>query len=408
MDGITVVESAALITETSYGGIVWQQFRKNLPAVLGLWCVVILFLLATYAPILCMDHPLIYYAGGQISFPLFQTLFNRLLWENGVDVFFNLIMALSPLYVVWLILFRRSLFKTLLRLAILHVVVFLFVIPEAYPGRPNPLYVKRPILNYTAEIKLQKAKGEKVFALFPPIAFHYRSTNPSESVAPPSSKHLLGADKQGRDVLARMLYGVRISLTIGVVAVSIYVLIGVLLGALSGYFGGWIDILISRAIEVMICIPTFFLILALAAIIQQRSIFHVMIIIGITSWTGVARLVRAEFLKLKNLEYAQAALALGLPRWRIIFRHILPNALAPVLVTATFGVAGAILIESSLAFLGLGDVTAPSWGETLNQGRLEQQIWLILWPGLAIFFVVSVFNMVGEGLRDALDPKLRK
>ena len=204
-----------------------------------------------------------------------------------------------------------------------------------------------------------------------------------------------------------MLYGTRISLTIGVVAVSIYVFIGVVLGAVAGYFGGWIDSWISRAIEVMICFPSFFLILTLAALIEERSIFHVMVIIGITSWTGVARLVRAEFLKHRELEYAQAALALGIPRYRIIFGHILPNAISPVLVTATFGVASAILVESSLSFLGIGDPSAPSWGETLNAGRNEQKLWLILAPGFAIFFVVSVFNLVGEGLRDALDPKLR-
>jgi peptide/nickel transport system permease protein len=208
-------------------------------------------------------------------------------------------------------------------------------------------------------------------------------------------------------VFARMLYGIRISLTIGVVAVGIYVAIGIVLGALAGYFGGWVDIAVSRLIEVMICFPTFFLILTLAALIQERSIFHVMVIIGVTSWTGVARLVRAEFLKHKNLDYTQAARALGIPTWRVLFIHILPNAIAPVLVSATFGIAAAILVESSLSFLGIGDLTVPSWGETLNAGRVEGKLWLILAPGLAIFFVVTVFNLVGEGLRDALDPKLR-
>jgi peptide/nickel transport system permease protein len=168
-----------------------------------------------------------------------------------------------------------------------------------------------------------------------------------------------------------------------------------------------VDIVVSRFIEVMICFPSFFLILTLAALIQERSIFHVMVIIGITSWTGVARLIRAEFLKHKNLDYAQAALALGIPKGSIIFQHILPNAIAPVLVSATFGVASAILIESSLSFLGLGDITVASWGETLNTGRLENKLWLILAPGFAIFAVVTLFNVVGEGLRDALDPKLK-
>ena len=205
-----------------------------------------------------------------------------------------------------------------------------------------------------------------------------------------------------------MLYGTRISLTIGIVAVLIYVSIGIVLGALAGYYGRWVDHWISRLIEVMICFPSFFLILTIAALIEKRSIFHVMLIIGLTGWTGVARLIRAEFLKQTSLDYVQAARALGLSELRIIFRHILPNALAPVLVSATFGIAAAILIESSLAFLGVGDPSVASWGETLNTGRTEHKLWLVLAPGFAIFFVVSVFNLVGEGLRDALDPRLRR
>jgi peptide/nickel transport system permease protein len=243
--------------------------------------------------------------------------------------------------------------------------------------------------------------------VFPLRPFSYRATDPARSVRPPDRTHWLGTDKEGRDVFARMVYGTRISLAVGVVAVSLYVAIGVVLGALAGWFGGRVDLVISRAIEVMICLPTFFLILALVALVQERSIFHVMAIIGVTSWTGVARLVRAEFLRQRDLDYVQAAVALGVSTRRILFVHMLPNALGPVLVSATFGVASAILVESSLAFLGLGDVSVASWGETLNAGRLEGKAWLVLVPGFAIFFVVSAFNLVGEGLRDALDPKLR-
>ena len=206
----------------------------------------------------------------------------------------------------------------------------------------------------------------------------------------------------------RMIFGTRISLTIGLVAVGIYILIGVILGSCAGYFGGFVDLMISRLIEVMLCFPTFFLILTLSALIHERSIFHVMLIIGLTRWPEVARLVRAEFLKLKNMDYVQAAISLGFSKPRIIFGHILPNALGPVIVTAVFGIASSILIESSLSFLGLGDVTAPSWGEILSQGRQEFKLWLILAPGFAIFFVVSVFNLVGEGLQDAMDPKQRR
>ncbi len=392
----------------TYAAIVWQQFRKNRPAVFGMWCVIILFLLATFAPLICMNQPLYFASNGRVSFPVFQSLFNRNIWENSVDIFFNLLLVLSPVYLLGLFLAKGHRLWLGARLPVLHFLLFLCILPASIFGWKNPLYIQKPIIQYDVLLQNAHEQGRNVRAIFPPIPYHYRQTNPNISGDPPSRQHLLGADKQGRDVFARMLFGTRISLTIGVVAVSIYVAIGIIFGALAGYFGGMIDLVISRLIEIMFCIPTFFLILTLAAMVERRSIFHVMAIIGVTSWPEVARLVRAEFLRLKELEYSQAALALGLPRRRVIFRHLLPNALAPVLVTATFGVAGAILIESGLSFLALGDITVPSWGELLNQGRLEQKIWLIMYPGLAIFFVVSVFNLVGEGLRDALDPRLRK
>jgi peptide/nickel transport system permease protein len=287
-------------------------------------------------------------------------------------------------------------------------VTFALLAPQRFGPLENPFHYSSAVVNYRVRAEELTAGGRPPFAVFPPLRYSYRETDPTRSLLAPSAEHWLGTDTAGRDVFARMLYGTRISLTIGLVAVALYVAIGIVIGALAGYFGGWVDTLLSRLIEVMICFPSFFLILTLAALIKERSIFHVMLIIGVTSWTGVARLVRAEFLKHKGLEYAQAARALGIPVRRIIFGHILPNASAPVLVSATFGIASAILVESSLAFLGVGDASVASWGETLNAGRLEGRIWLILAPGLAIFFVVTIFNLVGEGLRDALDPKLRR
>ena len=220
--------------------------------------------------------------------------------------------------------------------------------------------------------------------------------------------HLLGVDKSTRDVAVRLLYGTRISLTIGVIAVSIYVTIGIILGALAGFFGGRVDMGIQRLIEIFMALPTFFVIITLAAFLEEPSIFHIMLIIGLLRWTGVARLTRGEFLRLRNQEFVLAATALGYPTWRIIFEHVLPNAVAPVLVSATFGVASAILLESTLSFLGLGDLSAPSWGQTLAEGYASGAWHLILAPGFAIFVTVSLLNLVGEGLRDALDPKLRK
>lgn len=224
----------------------------------------------------------------------------------------------------------------------------------------------------------------------------------------PSAAHWLGSDEQGRDVLSRLIYGSRISLSIGFVAVSIYVIIGILMGALAGYYGGWIDIIISRLIEVMYCFPTFFLILALLAFIGP-NIYNIMIIIGLTSWPGIARLVRGEFLKLRGREFVLASMALGASDMRIIFRHLIPNSLAPVLVSATFGVASAILVESSLSFLGFGvPPHVPSWGDILSQSREFMDIawWLAVAPGAAIFLTITAYNVVGEGFQEAINPKM--
>jgi len=400
--------------QSSYTEVVLRELRKSRTTVVGLWCIALLVLLAVYAPLLSLDQPILWDAGRGVSMPLFPALFNRLLFENSIDVFFNLLLVLSPLYVAVGLFVRGARArrfggraKVLGALSLVHLAVFSAVAPEQFGPLPNPLHRSSHVVAYRIRADELAAAGQAPRAIFPLHRYGYRETNPEESVQPPSRRHPFGTDTEGRDVLARMIYGTRVSLTIGVIAVAIYVAIGVVLGALAGYFGGLIDSVISRFIEVMICFPSFFLILTLAAVIEKRSIFHVMAIIGVTSWTGVARLVRAEFLKHRELEYTQAAVALGIPTRRIIFRHILPNAIAPVLVTATFGIAAAILVESSLSFLGIGDLSVASWGETLNTGRAEGKPWLIIAPGLAIFFVVTVFNLVGEGLRDALDPKLR-
>lgn len=399
----------------SYGAMVWSELRKNRLSVFGLYCIAVLFFLAIVAPLVSMSQPLVFADGDGVRFPFLGALFNRLIFESAVDIFFNLLLVLGPVYFGWYWFRTRSFGRTFTakharvigRLAAFHAVLFVAMTPESVGPVENPLHVSRPVINYRAEASRFRWEERAPFAVFPPRPYGYRDTDPAHGVEPPSRAHWLGTDAEGRDVFARMLYGTRVSLTIGVVAVGIYVALGVFLGAMAGYYGGVVDLAVSRVIEVMICFPSFFLILTLAALIQERSIFHVMVIIGITSWPGVARLVRAEFLKHRGLEYAQAAVALGIPTRRIIFGHILPNAMAPVLVTATFGIASAILVESSLSFLGIGDLTVASWGETLNTGRLENKLWLILAPGFAIFFVVTVFNLVGEGLRDALDPKLR-
>ena len=226
---------------------------------------------------------------------------------------------------------------------------------------------------------------------------------------PPGTLYLFGTDDLGRDVLTRILYGARISLLVGFVAVGIATFIGILLGAMAGYYGRWVDAVIMRFVDIMLCFPTFFLILAVIAFLEP-SIWNIMIIIGLTSWMGVARLVRAEFLSLRERDFVLAAQAIGARDLRIIFRHILPNAISPVLVSATLGIAGAILTESALSFLGIGvQPPTPSWGNMLIAGKqtLGTAWWLSVFPGLAILVTVLGYNLLGEGVRDAMDPRIR-
>jgi peptide/nickel transport system permease protein len=228
-------------------------------------------------------------------------------------------------------------------------------------------------------------------------------------LVPPSGTHLFGTDQLGRDVLSRMIWGARISLKVGFVATGIAILIGAVLGAVSGFYGRWVDAVIMRFVDIMLCFPTFFLILAVVALLEP-SIWNIMIIIGLTGWMGITRLVRADFISLKERDFVLAARAIGASDLRIIFIHILPNAMASILVAATLGIAGAILTESALSFLGIGvQPPTPSWGNILTAGKDNIDIawWLSLYPGMAILVTVLGYNLLGEGIRDSLDPRLR-
>jgi peptide/nickel transport system permease protein len=227
---------------------------------------------------------------------------------------------------------------------------------------------------------------------------------------PPSTRHLFGTDQLGRDVLSRMLFGARVSLAVGFVSVGIAATIGILLGAAAGYHGGLVDAVIMRLVDLVLVFPRFFLLLAVLAFLKP-SIWTIMAVIGLTGWMGVARLVRAEFLALKEREFVLWSQAVGAGAFRIIWRHILPNAMAPVLVAMTLGIPAAILTESGLSFLGLG-VQPPhaTWGNMLTEGKdtIELAWWLSVYPGLAILVTVLAYNLFGEGIRDALDPRLRQ
>lgn len=248
------------------------------------------------------------------------------------------------------------------------------------------------------------------FKIFPPVAYSYSEYNLEEILIPPGRRHIMGTDEKGRDLAARMIYGTQVSLLVGFIAVAIYVAIGIIIGSLAGYYGGWVDLVISRFIEMVICFPTFFLILTILAL-WGPSMVSVMVVIGITGWPGVARIVRGEFLKLREMDFITASRAIGARDWRIIIRHMLPNALAPVLVTASFGVASTILIESSLSFLGLGvQPPTPSWGQILSNSNqfLDIAWWMTIIPGFAIFLTITSYNLIGEGIQEAIDPKKRR
>lgn len=251
-----------------------------------------------------------------------------------------------------------------------------------------------------------------IAALFAPLIATHDPTaiNSTSVLTPPSKECLFGTDSLGRDIFSRIVYGSRISLSIGFVAVGIAAVIGVFFGAIAGYYGGRLDVIVMRFVDLMLCFPTIFLILAVIALLEP-SIFNIMVVIGATSWMGMARLVRAQVLTLKERDFIAASKVMGAKDSWIIIRHLMPNAAGPVLVSATLGIGGAILIESALSFLGIGvQPPTPSWGNILMDGRSTLGVawWLTVFPGLFILFTVLSYNILGEALRDILEPRLKE
>jgi peptide/nickel transport system permease protein len=248
-----------------------------------------------------------------------------------------------------------------------------------------------------------------VTVLGPQIApYDFAAQNVRSSLNPPSSEHWFGTDQWGRDILSRVIIGSRVSLSVGIVAVAILISIGTILGASAGYYRR-LDIPLMRFVDIMMSVPQFFLLLTMVALFGS-TLLNTMLVIGLTSWMGTARLVRGQFLSLREKEFIEAARCIGVPTWRIITRHLLPNTLSVIIVQASLYMSNAILIESSLSYLGLGaQPPTPSWGNMLFQGRdfMRQAWWNTVFPGLAIFVTVMAFNLLGDGLRDALDPRLR-
>ena len=332
----------------SYWAFVRRQFRKHRFGRFSVWVVMLIVAVAVFADFLANDKPLVASRNGEVMFPVVKQYavdLGMAEWEG------------EYMTIDWRELdYEWSVFP---------------IVPYA-PG--------------TTDKNLISLKDRA-----------------------PSSAHWLGTDGIGRDVMAGLIHGSRYALAIGIVAMSLALFIGIILGAIAGFFGGITDMVISRLIEVFITFPVFFLIITIVAMVEQGSIELLMLLIGLTGWTPVARFMRGEVLRVRNLDYVNAATALGYSTPRVIFRHVLPNAIAPVMIYAAFGIVGAILLESALSFLGFGvPPTVVTWGSVLYKARESTYSWwLAVFPGLIIFITVSAFNFIGDALRDATDPRLR-
>lgn len=359
---------------------------------IGVWGAGVLLGVAILAPALASDQPIVFLGPTGWRSPWLQSLFDRSVYPSAVDVVFNALLVPGALIAAAALALRArrpGLFRGAAAIG-LGMTALLLAVLLAFP-------FSRPYVDWSRE--------PQTVSVTAPIPFSARSGNLGEKLQRPSGAHLLGTDKEGRDTLTRLLFGARVSLSIGVLSVAIYCTAGTLIGAVAGFLGGRADLAIQGLIEVVMCVPSMFVALAAAAFIEHRSVFHVVGIIAALHWTGPARLVRAEVLRLRNTEFVLAARAAGFAPGTILLEEILPNAIGPVLVSATFGVANAILIESGMSFLGLGDASSPSWGQMLASGRGGGDWLQILAPGGAIFVTVILLNIAGETVRDALDPR---
>lgn len=378
-----------------------RVLKKDYLAILGLLGIAGMLLVAILAPLLANGRPLLVYKSGSFAMPFLHYIFAPDSAEVTVEKIFNFLLLYLPLSALGCLWFFKR-FSGKFRLSFLLILAALAALPFIFTKNR---------LDKTNWLKIRNEMKQGEFAIFAPVPY-----GPFQNLAKPyeksSWKHIFGTDDIGRDVFARMVYGARVSLAVGFLATALSIIIGIILGMLAGYFGGRTDMVLMRIVEIVICFPTFLLLLILMAIMMdykyEQSILLVIAVIGFTGWTGLTRLVRGEVLTQRVLPYIQSCESLGLPVWRIMLFHLLPNISGPIFVTFTFAVAGAVLAESGLSFLGFG-VQAPtaSWGELLRQASEDPFLhWhLTLWPGLALFLTVCSFNFAGEGLRKALDPR---
>lgn len=341
----------------------WRRFRKQKLAMLALAYIAALALIAVFAPMIAGTKPIVCKYKGDIYFPMMG--YYKRSWENTI--------------------FRKD--RVLNRY------------PQRLKKNDPDSWAIWPLVYQDPYRRVKDNEWPD------------RPGNPFGSAGVPSKLNYLGTNQEGFDVFAQMVHGTQTALSVGLISMGIAALIGITIGGLAGYMGGWVDIALSRLIELVLCIPSLVLILALVAVLDKVSNWHLMAVIGVTRWTSIARLARAEFIKIRQMEFVTAARAIGAGRVRIMTRHVLRNALAPVLVPISFGIAAAILIESGLSYLGFGaSPPNPSWGTLLKSGRtaIQEMWWLIVFPGAAIFMTVLAYNLIGEALQEATDPRLKQ
>jgi peptide/nickel transport system permease protein len=368
--------------------VVKDTFKKRGAQVGACW-LGLLSLVAIFAPLLANSRPLLQRVDGRIESPALQ-------YMTALDLTLLLVFLVASVLFVLRVRFRNVVVVTAAACAVCFIALSQIVSP--------------PKLSvYETYRSTNTAVEWSIHAPIPYSPKDYLRDFGDTGLLPPGADadrlHLFGTEENGADLLSRMIHAARLALGIGLVATGIAMVLGVFIGGFMGYFSGVVDMLGMRLVEIFESVPTLFLLLTFVAFFD-RSVYLMMVIIGLTSWPGYARYVRAEFLRLRNQDFVQAAVAAGLPLRSILFRHILPNAVAPVLVAASFGVASAILAEATLSFLGLGLIDDPSWGQMLNQAVRSSTFnwWMALFPGGAIFLTVFSYNLIGEALRDALDP----
>ncbi|MBE6403040.1 MAG: ABC transporter permease [Lentisphaerae bacterium] len=378
----------------------WQRFHSDKLAVLALAMLAILLLLALLAPLLANPRPLLEYIPGRgLSLPFLRTFFAPESTEYCIEQIFNYALLSATAAMLINLAVRKKIIRKITGAAVLILLILPFILTKPRLERVD--YRNTPLPD----------GGFRIMALIPYGPFEQVSS----PLTPPNRQHPLGCDELGRDLASRIIYGSRISLAVGVLATTLAMIIGIIIGVSAGFRGGWFDITVMRIVEILMCFPVFLLLLIIMAYFQdikfEQSILAVIGVIGLTGWIGVAQLARGEVLKQRQMTYVKAAQASGVSSTRIIFSHILPNILGVVMITFSFGAAGAILSESSLSFLGFG-VQPPtaSWGGMLRSAFGDPlSAWhMTVFPGLMLFWAVAGFNLAGEGLRKAFDPKTIK